>query len=316
MRASNPRLQTKLQWRDLVAVSRAQVAVEVTLPLPWLSAALLCGAFELWSLVVLSTFAMFMTGLRVTHNAFHNTVGIGREVGDWLMFGLSVLLGGAMHAIEYTHLQHHRDCFGANDIEGKIASMPFRRALLHSPKYPLLIHLAALRGGSARQKRWIVRELVAVALLQILIWLVLDIHGLQVMSLALLFANLSAPMVGIWAVHQACEHQQFIARTSRSKLLNTLVYGMFYHLEHHLYPGVPTCHLPILAQRLDLAADCRIPTLQRPMLSKNKNNQKSPRQCFREMQKLFRRWRAHQNQHAKKNPSISRGLEVALVKQA
>jgi len=28
---------------------------------------------------------------------------------------------------------------------------------------------------------------------------------------------------------------------------------MFFHLEHHLYPRVPTCHLPILAQRLDRA---------------------------------------------------------------
>ena len=31
---------------------------------------------------------------------------------------------------------------------------------------------------------------------------------------------------------------------------------MFYHLEHHLFPNVPTCHLPQLASRLDhLAPD-------------------------------------------------------------
>jgi fatty acid desaturase len=26
---------------------------------------------------------------------------------------------------------------------------------------------------------------------------------------------------------------------------------MFYHAEHHLYPQVPTCHLGVLAERLD-----------------------------------------------------------------
>jgi fatty acid desaturase len=26
---------------------------------------------------------------------------------------------------------------------------------------------------------------------------------------------------------------------------------MFYHLEHHLYPRIPTCRLPVLAERLD-----------------------------------------------------------------
>jgi fatty acid desaturase len=29
---------------------------------------------------------------------------------------------------------------------------------------------------------------------------------------------------------------------------------MFFHVEHHLYPKVPTCHLAVLADRLDQAA--------------------------------------------------------------
>jgi fatty acid desaturase len=29
---------------------------------------------------------------------------------------------------------------------------------------------------------------------------------------------------------------------------------MFFHLEHHLFPRVPTCHLPALADRLQDAA--------------------------------------------------------------
>jgi fatty acid desaturase len=243
----------ELKWRDLVALTPTQVAVELSLPVPWLFAALVFGKFGPWFCCVVCTFAMFMTGLRLTHNAFHNTVGIGKKAGDWLMFALSVLLGGAMHAIEHTHLQHHRDCFGVKDIEGNIARLSFTRALWQSPRYPLHIHRAALRDGTARQKKWVRRELAAAAVVQVLIWLVLDSRVLQLMSLSLIFANLSAAMVGIWAVHRACEHQPFTARSSRSKLLNTVVYGMFFHLEHHLYPGVPTCHLHVLARRLDYA---------------------------------------------------------------
>jgi fatty acid desaturase len=31
-------------------------------------------------------------------------------------------------------------------------------------------------------------------------------------------------------------------------------FEMFFHLEHHLFPKVPTSHLPRLADRLDSAA--------------------------------------------------------------
>jgi fatty acid desaturase len=30
-----------------------------------------------------------------------------------------------------------------------------------------------------------------------------------------------------------------------------ITYNMFYHLEHHAFPAVPTCRLPTLATRLD-----------------------------------------------------------------
>jgi beta-carotene hydroxylase len=41
------------------------------------------------------------------------------------------------------------------------------------------------------------------------------------------------------------------ARTLRGRLLPALFLGLTYHLEHHLYPRVPSHHLPELARRLD-----------------------------------------------------------------
>jgi fatty acid desaturase len=42
-----------------------------------------------------------------------------------------------------------------------------------------------------------------------------------------------------------------IARTIRNRAKALLTYNMFYHVEHHQFPAVPTCKLPILARRLD-----------------------------------------------------------------
>jgi len=37
-------------------------------------------------------------------------------------------------------------------------------------------------------------------------------------------------------------------------LKSRLSYAMFFHVEHHLFPAVPTCHLAMLAARLDTIA--------------------------------------------------------------
>ena len=242
--------ESGVEWRDLVVLTRREIFVELTLPLPWLLAAITAGQAGLRGWLVFATLVMFMMGLRITHNAFHRNLGLSRSAGDLVMFVLSVLLGGAMHAIRYTHLRHHQDCLGEDDIEGHIAHLGFFSALVHSPIYPLQIHWVALRSGSLRQKRWIAIELAAVVVLHTAIWLG-DNSTLKLMALSLYFANASAPMVGIWAVHRGCANGPFQARTSRSILLNALTMRLFNHLEHHLYPAVPTCHLPTLAKRLD-----------------------------------------------------------------
>ena len=248
-----------VRWRDLTALSRVEIVRELALPLPWLALALIAGHAGMHAITVLATFVLFMTGLRLTHNAFHRTLGLPRRGDDAVMFALSALLGGAMHAIEHTHLRHHARCMARDDVEGRVALLGFWRALAHSPRYPLLIHIEALRRGTRRQKRWIAAELATVAAIQIAIWCVSDSDTWKTISLSLLFANASAAMVGIWAVHRGCEDAHYAARTSRNPVLNALVGNMFHHLEHHLYPGVPTRRLPVLAQRLDAVATAPLP---------------------------------------------------------
>lgn len=240
-------------WQDLIPCHPWESAKELALPLPWLALALWASAQDNWLTMALAAAFAFMLGLRIAHNAFHGNLGLSAGATDVVMGVLSVLMVGSMHAIHHTHSYHHKHCMAPGDIEGQIATMGFGEAVLKSPLYPFYIHFAALRDGSAKHKRWIIAELLAAALWQCAVWQIAALQPFAHFSLLMLVANALAPLVGIWLVHRACESSAFSARTCRSRVLGRLTFGMFYHLEHHLYPAVPTCHLPELARRLDRA---------------------------------------------------------------
>lgn len=250
-------------WRDLVPHQRFETARELCLPLPWLLAAVACGhqasaadaaGWVPWGWTVLMGIAVifvFMLGLRVAHNAFHGTLGLTRRGDHWVMAAISVMMLGSSHAINYTHMYHHKHCMEKGDVEGELAALPFWRALLKSPIYPFYIHIVALRDAPVTQKRWVQAELCVSLLVQcvMLVWLESSVYALY--GSMMLVANLSAPMVGIWAVHRGCEGSPTDARSCRSPVVNFLTCGMFYHAEHHLFPAVPTRHLAELAKRID-----------------------------------------------------------------
>lgn len=249
-------------WKDLVEYQRFETARELCLPLPWLLAAVFCGqqiaadmtGWALWGWIAalgVAVIYVFMLGLRVAHNAFHGTLGLSRRGDNWVMLLISVMMLGSSHAINYTHMYHHKHCMEKGDVEGELATLPFWRALIKSPIYPFYIHIVALRAAPIAQKRWIQAELAASVLVQGTLLLWCESPVLMLYSLMMLVANVSAPMVGIWAVHRQCEGSPVNARSCRSRVMNLLTCGMFYHAEHHLFPAVPTRHLAELAERID-----------------------------------------------------------------
>lgn len=242
-----------IRWQDLVVLSRLEICRELAMPLLALALALLAGTAGFLGITVLASFTLFMLGLRVTHGAFHRSIGLRGTPNDLAMFTLSALLGGSMHAIEVTHLRHHRDCLGADDVEGHIAAHGFWRALLDSPRYPLAIHRAGWKHATPRQRRWIAAELLIAACIHLALWL-FGTQALRMIALSLYVANALAAMPGIWCVHHG-GHRNPAARmrSTRSSWIARLTANMFHHAEHHAFPAVPTCHLPQLAQRFDRA---------------------------------------------------------------
>ena len=108
--------------------------------------------------------------------------------------------------------------------------------------------MRGFRLGRRRHRRWILAELAAGTL-----WVFLDFalwYHVAVMAVGQSMTSFFA----VWTVHHDCDRSHQIARTLRGKLKNRISFEMFFHLEHHLFPKVLTCHLPRLADRLDSAA--------------------------------------------------------------
>ncbi len=200
------------------------------------------------------SFYFFLTGLRQSHGAQHYTLGVPRLPQDLVMSGLSLFMLGSMHGVQVSHLHHHRHCLDEDDAEGSTAGLSWWRAILVGPLFPLRLHRTAWRLGSPAKRRWIAAEVVGLLAVLILAIAAPALHALRWHVGAMLIGESMTGFFAVWTVHHGCEPEGLFARTQRGRWVNRLCYGMFFHAEHHLFPAVPTCHLPILAERLDTAS--------------------------------------------------------------
>lgn len=247
MQRNDERLQY-LAWRDLVALRWWECLWEISLPLPWLAISLVSYAAGWWALGMVGSFFFFLTGLRLSHNAQHHALGIGRRGHDMVLAALSVLMLASMHAVRVTHLQHHKHCLDDNDVEAGHVHLPWWQAILYGPVFIFRLHTSAWRLGSTLSRRWVLLELIGISLI---ISIAVFQETLRWHLCAMLAGECLTAFFAVWIVHHGCDVQSQIARTQRGWLKNIVSYSMFYHLEHHLFPAVPTCHLDRLSERLD-----------------------------------------------------------------
>jgi fatty acid desaturase len=242
-----------IAWRDLTALRPIEQARELLLPLPFLLAARVAFTRDVPILPWVASAYFFLAGLRLVHDAFHDNLALPRRAGDALLLSLSGLMLGSMHAVRITHLQHHRDCLGPDDVEGQTARRSAWRAIGAGIAFPFALHRAAWRRARPAERRWIAAELL---LTLVLIAAAASgvstqvTHHVALMAIAQTLTGFFA----VWTVHHDVDAERQVARTLRHRLKSGLALGMFFHLEHHLFPRVPTCHLPALADRLDRAA--------------------------------------------------------------
>jgi len=240
-----------VQWKDLLILTPGEIFYELTLSLPWLIASLFFAHRNMLVPALFCSFLFFLTGLRQVHNAYHYALGISSENTDRFVWLLSVLMLASMHAVKYNHLQHHKNCLGEGDIEGMSARMVWWKVILFGPLFPFLLHANALVHAEWKIKRWIFIELTSILILTLVVFAWTDIYIFKYHFLVMLIGEAMTAFFAVWTVHHHTEHHELPGRTIRGKFKSFMSYNMFYHAEHHMFPKVPTCHLPQLAERLD-----------------------------------------------------------------
>jgi fatty acid desaturase len=249
----DPRLKF-VEWRDLVPLRRLEIVTEPLLPASWLAASLLMAGFGHLVAALACSFFFFLTGLRLVHNAFHGALGLSRRATDIVLWTMSLVMLGSMHAVRFNHLRHHQLNLGEGDVEGRSAEMPAWRALLYGPAFPVLLHVTALREGNRKLRLTIVGELLMSGVWMALVFGALPGHILQYHVSAMLAGQCMTAFFAVWTVHHHCDRVHHLARTLHNRVKNRITFNMFLHIEHHLFPRVPTCHLPELSRRIDRVA--------------------------------------------------------------
>ena len=135
----------------------------------------------------------------------------------------------------------------------------WQQALLGGITYRLAIYRQGLRLSSRRHRMlaWLEFGLMALVIMGALMMSVFaasTVFGQVVLYhlVVMMLANASVGTIAVWGVHHDCD--ETIARTERNPLVNLLTFNLLYHVEHHLFPAIPSNNLPALAKRLDAAA--------------------------------------------------------------
>ena len=170
------------------------------------------------------------------------------------MFGLSLLMMNSMHVVQVTHLHHHKHCLNEYDVEGHCAKMPFYEAILYGPLFTIYMHKNAWKLGSQYQRKWIALEVTG-EIIFLIFALTSGILILEIFVLLMLLANCLTGFFCVWLVHYGCDGIKKVSRTMRSSIVNKITMNMLLHVEHHLFPQVPTYNLGKLAQRIDKEAE-------------------------------------------------------------
>lgn len=250
-----------VKWQDLRSLTRGQIAYNVILPYPFLLLSWWFASQSWYVLACGASYLFFAAAFRQAHDGYHHSLGTGKRTTTGILLLLSVLLITSLHSIRATHMEHHRNPLGDSDIEGSLAKVSWWQAMLGGVTYRLSIYRQGLRLSSRRNQRIAYLEFGLIALV-IATALVLSVFPIAVPAIAMsaqvlmyhiltmMLANASVGIIAVWGVHHDCD--ETVARTERNLLVNFLTFNLLYHVEHHLFPAVPSNHLPQLSKRLDV----------------------------------------------------------------
>jgi fatty acid desaturase len=239
-----------VEWKDLRNLTFTEMMIENNLTIPWLLISLTLAYFGHYLIALPFSGFYFLTALRQVHNGFHNSLGTNKFL-TWLTLYLnSISMMTSIHAVKFNHIRHHKYCLTEDDYEGKSAAMTWYGAILYGPIHIFLIHKITIQVGNRDYVRNVILELISIVFCTSIIFY-FHINFLIYHITIMIIGEFLMAFFAVWTVHHDTQENPEFARTQRDIWKNKVTFSMFYHLEHHLFPAVPTIKLHELAKRID-----------------------------------------------------------------
>ncbi|WP_084266001.1 fatty acid desaturase family protein [Actinomadura macra] len=235
---------------DLLITTRRRRLLTLSLPYAGVALFVTAALAGWWWLTPPIAFGIFVAVVTATHDVVHRALGLSRPATEWALFLLGAVLLESGHAYRATHLQHHRTFPSDDDPEGHPADLTALGAILYGPVFLIRLWFWAYQHSGVRQRLWLLVEAAlpfAAVGAGMLFW-----RGLLLYATMMIVGSWVYPLLTVHLPHRHYGDTPLTqTRTLRGRVIPALFLELTYHLEHHLYPQVPSHHLARLARRLD-----------------------------------------------------------------
>ena len=237
---------------DLLMTTTRQRWITLSRPLWGVIAYVIAAYLHLWWITPIILFLTFIAVVTATHDVVHGTLGLSKTQTEWALFFMGLVLLESGHAYYATHQQHHNTFPSSDDPEGYPAELSLLGALGYGPIFLWRLWWWAYQHNPSKHA-WLIIEIAApiIAIIlgiqtranspAILIYVVMAIVGSWVY-----------PLLTVYLPHKDYGDTPLTqTHTLRGRIIPAIFLELTYHLEHHLYPQVPSHNLPELSRRLD-----------------------------------------------------------------
>jgi fatty acid desaturase len=251
----------------LLAGQRRLVALFTVRTVAALAVLALCLGHGWWPAVLPAAGIVYASALTAVHHLIHGPLGLSSRVRHLLLTVLAAVVAESGHALQATHLAHHRTDDGTGaapaDPEGYIEHVPWRRMPLEAVRFRYRLMGWALRFAGPVHRRRIRAEvatlglvhLAAVALGPVTWWPAAYLVAMAGASASFAVMAGKGPQTN-WGRPVASP----LVRV-RTRWGAVLLLSHDRHLEHHAYPEVPLPRLRFLDHALRPVLD-RLPLVE------------------------------------------------------